>query len=137
MLNELNHVADKYSSRLGLRVKFSVDLTKASKPFTTKCYKGEYEITYEELSGGEKQRIEIVMALALHDVIAKNSNINLLIFDEAFENLDEEGRSIVLDLIKQKAEDKTVFVVSHADIIEALGVKYISVEKDEKGSYFE
>ncbi len=131
MLNELNNAADKYSARLGLRVKFSVDLTKVSKPFTTTCYKDNHEIMYQELSGGQKQRIDIVMALALHDIIARNSNFNILIFDEAFEGLDEEGRSIVLDLIKQKAEDKTVFIISHADIMEALGAKYIYFETDE------
>jgi len=130
MLAQINQQTEKYSERLGMRIRFSVDLSKVSKPFTTTCFKGEHEIMYEELSGGQKQRIDIVMALALHDVISVGCNVNIIVFDEAFEGLDEEGRSAIMELIRSKAEKKTAFLISHADILDSLGAKTITVAQD-------
>ena len=91
MLSKLNAYVEKYASRLGVYVKFSVNLTKASKPFTTTCYKDGNEIDYKELSGGEKQRIDVALAFAMHDLIGHTAKTNLLIMDEFMENLDASG----------------------------------------------
>lgn len=58
------------------------------------------------LSGGEKQRVAIARVKVL--------NPRLYLFDEPTANLDEEGRRIVLELIRNLCrEDNTIVVACH------------------------
>lgn len=58
------------------------------------------------LSGGEKQKVAVASAIALHPP--------LLIFDEPAANLDPAGAAELFDLIlRLKAEGKTVLIVEH------------------------
>lgn len=133
MLNQLNEYVKRYAGRLGLRIKFGVDLSKASKPFTTTCFKGEHEVDYADLSGGQKQRIDIILAFAMHDLISHTAKVNLLIMDEIFEGLDDEGIETAFDLIRLKAgEGRSVFVVTHASLIDSLNAKTMWVDQDEQ-----
>ena len=59
-------------------------------------------IKYQE---GEKQRISIARALY------KNSQI--LIFDESFNSLDIDTKSIILEEIKNLSKLKTIIIISH------------------------
>lgn len=136
MLNQLNEYVVKYASRLGYKVVFSVDLSKASRPFVTKCYVGNHEVDYDELSGGQKQRLDIALAFAMHDVIAHRSNVNILVLDEVFEGLDRQGIEEVFDLIRIKAEDRAVFVVTHQQDIDSLNSKSIIIRADENGATY-
>lgn len=56
-------------------------------------------------SGGQCQRLCIARAL-LH-------NTELYIFDEAASNIDVESEEIIMDVIRQLAETKTVMLISH------------------------
>lgn len=56
-------------------------------------------------SGGQCQRLCIARAL-LHDT-------ELYIFDEAASNIDVESEEIIMDVIRQLAEIKTVLLISH------------------------
>lgn len=56
-------------------------------------------------SGGQCQRLCIARAL-LHDT-------EIYIFDEAASNIDMESEEIIMDVIRQLAETKTVFLISH------------------------
>lgn len=133
MLNSLNEYNKKYAGRLGVRAKFGVDLSKASKPFTTTCFYGENEVDYSDLSGGQQQRIDICLAFATHDLVNSTTWFNLLILDEVFEGLDDEGIETVFDLIRLKAgEDRSVFVITHAPMIDSLNAKSIQVDLNEE-----
>jgi exonuclease SbcC len=122
----LNSAVDKYASRLGVRLEFSIDLTKASKPFITKCFKDGADIDYADLSGGQKARLDVATAFALHDVVTSMADVNILILDEVTENLDAEGIEAVFDLIRVKAgEDRTVYVITHQSQIDCLNAKTI------------
>lgn len=128
----LNKACEKYASRVGVRMEFSVDLSKTSKPFVTKCYRGEYAVNYAELSGGQQARLNVATAFAMHDLISSTSNVNLLILDEIFESLDQEGIEEVFDLIRTKAGDsRTVYVVTHSATIDALNTKTIEIVLDD------
>ncbi len=129
MLNELNEQMEKYASRLGLRVRFSVDLSKASKPFITEVLKDGYSVDYAELSGGERNRVDIVLALGVHDVVSRQSSVNVLIMDEFSSGLDTEGYSVFMDLVRIKAKDKTVFLVEHNEAVDVSDAKFISLSK--------
>ena len=131
MLEQLNNHIVKYASRLGSYVKFSVDLSKASKPFTTTCFIQGDEVDYEELSGGERQRMDIAMAFAMHDLIKSQVQMNILAMDEIFEGLDAEGIETAFDLIRVKAgENTSVFVITHSQTIDSLNTKSMTAVKD-------
>ncbi|MCI5723250.1 MAG: ATP-binding cassette domain-containing protein [Erysipelotrichaceae bacterium] len=57
------------------------------------------------LSGGMKRRVAIIRAL-----LAK---ADILFFDEPLKGLDEKTKQEVLEYIKDKIQDKTVFWVTH------------------------
>lgn len=134
MLNQMNIYAQKYASRLGFRVEFSVDMSKASKPFQTLIYDGEFVRDYEDLSGGQKQRVDVCVAFAMHDLISHKSDINILVMDETTEGLDNKGIESFFDLVRQKAESHSVYLVTHSDIIDSLNCKSIVLGLDEDGN---
>lgn len=129
MLDQLNLNVQEYADRLGVSVEFSIDLTKVSKPFTTKCSVGDKrDKEYKEFSGGQKQRLDIVLIFGMHDLVSYNSNINVLILDEVFEGLDEVGEAAVFDLVRTKAEEgKSVYVITHSPHIDSLYSSTIEV----------
>lgn len=61
----------------------------------------------DTLSDGQKQRIGLARAF-LHDS-------DLILLDEPTSNLDALNESVILKSIKEKAEEKTVILVSHRD----------------------
>jgi len=131
MLGQLNEHIDRYAQRMGLRCRFSIDLSKPSKPFITKCYINDFEVDYSDLSGGQKQKLDCVVAFAMHDLVNTISNINFLILDEIFEGLDPNNIESIFDLIRVKSDTgKLVFVVTHSQLIDSLGSKSIYVDVD-------
>lgn len=139
MLVRLNNHAITYANRLGLNIHFDVDLTKASAPFITTIHnKDGVEVDYNELSGGFKNLTNIVMAFALHDLISAATDINILILDEIFENLDATNVELVFELIQLKAETKSVFLISHQEKLDTTMTKSFTVKMDEdRSSYIE
>ena len=134
MLAGLNHYAQKYAARLGFRVEFSVDMTKVSKPFQMLIYSKDKVRDYADLSGGQKQRVDVCIAFAMHDLVSFKTDINIVLLDEVFEGLDNEGVETAFELIRQKAETKAVYVITHSDIIDGLNCKNIWVSSDEDES---
>jgi len=92
---------------------------------------------YENLSGGEKQKVDIIIQFAIRDMLCKylNFSSNILAFDELFDNLDELGTREVLDLIAKKLTDvESVYIISHHGAELQVPYDYeITVEKDENG----
>lgn len=136
MLGYLNQCVERYASRLGLAVRFGVDMSKASRPFMATCYKDGNVINYTALSGGEKQKIDIVLAFAVHDLVSSIQDVSVLVMDEVFEGLDKSNIEIVFDLIRIKAEKKAVYVVTHSDTIDSRNTKTIRVVKDDYNSTY-
>jgi DNA repair exonuclease SbcCD ATPase subunit len=123
MLHQLNQAMRKYGDRLGISIQFSVDMDKISKPFTTICSIGDKQNKdYRDFSGGQKQRLDIVLMFGMHDIISTQNYINILIMDEVFEGLDQEGETAVFDLIRDKAEDgkKAIHIISHSQSLDTL-----------------
>lgn len=130
----LNERVQKYSDRLGIRLEFSIDLSKPSKPFVTQCYYAGGEASYAELSGGQKSLMDVVTAFALHDVVVGMADVNVLVLDEVFEGLGLKEIEVVFDLIRLKAgTGKTVFVITHTAGIDCINSKSIDVSLDDKG----
>jgi len=77
---------------------------------------------FENLSGGEKQRIGILIALML--------GRNIFLLDEATSALDSELKKRVVDHFL-KHEDWTLFVISHDKEWERDEVEIVEIGKDE------
>ena len=72
--------------------------------------------TFESYSGGERQRLNISMLLALRDVAQMNKGIstNCLFLDEVLDqSLDSQGAADVLLLMQHKRKDvESIFIIS-------------------------
>ena len=71
---------------------------------------------YESLSGGEKQKVDLIVQFAIRDMLCRylNFSCNLIVLDEIFDNLDAKGCDNVLNLISAKLTDvRNIFVVTH------------------------
>lgn len=91
---------------------------------------------YENLSGGEKQKIDLIVQFSIRDMLSKflNFSSNILVLDEIFDNLDSIGCQKVIDLISNKLIDvSSIFIVTHHSDIQIPSDNEIVIVKDEKG----
>lgn len=91
---------------------------------------------YETLSGGEKQKVDIIIQFAIRDMMCKflGFSSNILVVDEIFDNLDRIGCEKVINLISTKLSDiSSVYIVSHHSDIDIPYDREIVVVKDMNG----
>lgn len=92
---------------------------------------------YEMLSGGEKQKIDIIIQFAIRDMLCtyRGFQTNLLVLDEVFDNLDAVGCQKILDVITTQLTDvDSVYIVTHhADELNIPYDNILTVEKDITG----
>lgn len=71
---------------------------------------------YENLSGGERQKVDILIQFAIREMLCKFANFesNILVLDEIFDNLDAKGcEDIVNFLINCVHSVESIYVISH------------------------
>jgi DNA repair exonuclease SbcCD ATPase subunit len=75
------------------------------------------QIPVKNLSGGEKKRLDLALLLCFMQYIHENSptTLNIAIFDEIFDSLDEQGIENSINLINSLPEDMAIFIISHND----------------------
>lgn len=92
-----------------------------------------HEFSYNNLSAGERSRVDIGLNFAWRSVAkAKGSvNTNILILDEILDaNLDEAGTSAAISIVKDISQDNTnVFIVSHKNNLEEYVDNVINIAK--------
>ena len=91
---------------------------------------------YENMSGGEKQKIDIIIQLALRDILSQQLGIrsNLLICDEIYDNMDNLSCQKITNLISALTDISSIFIISHhAQDLEITYDGNLLVEKDENG----
>lgn len=133
LLTSLTDRLYTYSSITGVEVTMHYDPTKVRKAFQIICSVDEQILDYDELSGGEKVRVDLAISFALNDLVSDNISTNILILDEAFENLDEEGLFAMQELINLK-KSKSVYVITHRADMDVLGSKTINVKRKVNGN---
>lgn len=112
----LNERLKNYLNLMGLphKAKFTSDLSTEISQFGK-------EISYSNLSSGQKARINIALSLAFRDVLqSKHNFINLFILDECLDvGLSNVGVKKTLKVIKDVAKNNklSMFVISHRDEI--------------------
>ena len=91
---------------------------------------------YEVLSGGEKQKIDIIVLLSIRDMLCQflDFRCNILCVDEIFDNLDSVSCDKILDLFSKKLNDlESVFIISHHTDLAIPQDSIITVIKHENG----
>lgn len=95
---------------------------------------------YEMLSGGEKQKVDIIVQFALRDMLCNylGFGCNILVLDEVFDNLDSVGCDKVIQLITNKINSvNSIYIISHhAEELDIPVDSYLVVEKDSTGVSF-
>lgn len=92
---------------------------------------------FENLSGGEKQRTDLIIQFAIRDMMRQylNFSSNILLLDEIFDSLDATAVDAVLSCIYNKLTDvESLFIISHH--ARQLEIPYDSemvIVKDESG----
>ena len=99
--------------------------------------RGGYERTFDALSGGERFRVAISLAIAIGQMAARGAPMNTLVIDEGFGALDEENRGLMVDNLRHLSEHELkggrIIVVSHQDDVrDAFGHRY-QLSRDKLG----
>jgi DNA repair exonuclease SbcCD ATPase subunit len=136
-LDILNEILESYSEVLGFSILFYVDIQGVKKDFNTQIIMDGIEVSYEELSGGQKTLVNIAMVLAMNSMIRRNCRINVLFLDEVFEGLDREYCDTVSKLLERISitEKLTVFMVTHQESIPIKAI-VLTVKRDKGLSYY-
>lgn len=92
---------------------------------------------YESLSGGEKQKVDLIIQFSIRDMLCSylDFSSNILVLDEIFDNLDAIGCSNVVNLITNKLNDvESVYIISHhSDELEIPYDYEVQIIKDSNG----
>lgn len=131
-LDILNETLESYSEVLGFSILFYVDIQGVKKDFNTQIIMDGIEVSYEELSGGQKQLVNLAMAFAMNEVMTKAKGINIAFLDEVFENLSSEYVDLVIGLIRKIYKDKTLYLISHQESLPIPNARVLTVTR-EKG----
>ena len=127
-LSYLNHRLNHYLDKLNLsyEVEFqndlSVNITKLGK---------EYD--FDSLSTGESCRVVLSLSWAFRDTWeSQNTSINILAIDEMIDSgLDSSGLENSLEILKNMSrKDKTIFLISHKDLLVSRVNKVLMVQKE-------
>ena len=94
------------------------------------------EKEYEVLSGGEKQKVDVIIQLAIRQVLMKYTSINanIISLDEIFDNLDDVGSENILNLLTNIISVPSIYIISHHSEIPIPYDSQIIVKKNNKGS---
>ena len=96
-------------------------------------YDGKF---YENLSGGEKQKVDLITQFSIRDMLCTfmNFSCNCLVLDEIFDNLDSIGCEKVIDVISNKLSDiSSIFIITHHTDISIPYDNEIVVVKNRQG----
>lgn len=98
---------------------------------------GGAERTFDALSGGERFRVAISLAIAIGQMAAGGAPMNTLVIDEGFGALDEENRGLMVDNLRHLSEHELkngrIIVVSHQnDVQDFFGHRY-QLSRDKMG----
>jgi DNA repair exonuclease SbcCD ATPase subunit len=110
IINYIQSKAVEYSLQLFEtdKISFSLDGNNINISYNGKLY--------EDLSGGEKQKVDLIIQFSIRDMLCKylNFGCNILVLDEITDNLDDVGCEKVLNLVSTSLKDiNSIYIISH------------------------
>jgi len=118
----IEHETNKYLDDVlpGKKITFLVDPDKKQNKLDMMIKDVEFGIEriLEGWSGGEKDRMTMAVFLALNKIASMRSGkaVDFIIMDEKFAKIDDEGRHLILELLKKEYGNRKVWAVSHVDV---------------------
>lgn len=99
----------------------------------------EKPVKWESWSGGEGQRLRLIGAIALSEVLLRRSGVetDLLILDEPTRHLSPEGVDEMVDFLCDRGHDYQIFYIDHQAIETTRFARGLHVIKDKRGSRIE
>lgn len=124
----INHYINKYLEKTDLYVKFAFD-----NQFNESIRaRDRDEYTYQNLSQGEKRRLDMSILLTWRHIseMVCQTNCNLLVIDEILDSsLDQNGADSVLGMLRDM-KNLNIFLISHrSDIQDSRVDKYLRIKK--------
>ena len=91
------------------------------------------EIAYNNLSTGQRKSLDLAIIFGILQNIIANVEFNILFLDELFSNMDVNARNIMLNLLNENMnENKTVFIINHAEMQDDFFKHKIRVKLEKK-----
>ena len=115
VIKYINNIAKEYCKQIfnNDKLEFKLDGNNISISY--------YGKEYENLSGGERQKIDIIVQFAIRNMLSKylNFSSNILVLDEVTDFLDNQGIDAVLTLITNNLKDTPAiyFITHHNDLM--------------------
>lgn len=93
-------------------------------------------VRWEAWSGGEGQRLLIVGAMALSEVLLRRAGIecDLLVLDEPTRHMSKEGIAETVDYLIERGRDAQIFYCDHAAMESNRFASVITITKDQEGA---
>lgn len=92
---------------------------------------------FDLLSGGEKQRVDLILQLAIRDMLITylDLNANILVLDEITDFLDKKSCKAVMSLLENALQTvESVFIISHHDeALEIVSDSSVKIVKNTHG----
>lgn len=130
----LNQKLQEYLTELGLahKVEFTHELTAKISQFGR-------ELSFGNLSAGQKARINIALSFAFRDVLqSMHTPVNICMLDEILDvGLNGGGVQMAVRMLKRKARDEklSMYVISHRDEIDSSFDRTLTVQMSKGFSY--
>lgn len=126
-LRKAQKYLDKFSMIYGYRVALLVNLEAKSKTFNIEVTKPDGVVfDYSSLSGGEKCRVDNVLAFGLNAYLSSKVDFGVLFMDEFLDGLDEGSLYLTFEVIREIAKDKGVYIVTHTSWFDGYGAHEIN-----------
>ena len=91
------------------------------------------EIAYNNLSTGQRKSLDLAIIFGILQNIIANADLNILFLDELFSNMDVNARNIMLSILSENiGNDKTIFVINHAEMQDDMFRHKIRVHLEKK-----
>lgn len=137
-LGRLQVDTNNYLSSSGLEVELSSQRELKSKEKREEIgitvYNNGNKRSYDNLSAGEKKRVDIAFMFAIMDLSTNKFNISIM--DEVFDSsLDSAGEELVFDILKDRRKElDSIIVISHQSNLQDLFDNVVTVVKKEDKS---
>lgn len=130
LLSRLNDRLKYYSAYTGFLVELIVDMQSGWRNIEAIITQDGAPVSFKDLSGGETQLVNVSIALASGDILLSEIQVNIRIFDEVTESLDEPNTELMATFLRKLADTHSVFVITHNKYFQVDGINEIRINKN-------
>lgn len=130
IIQQINEEIKNYYQFVGFEIEFFIDEEGARKDIHQFIYKKGIVKMYNDLSGGQKQLVDICTAFAIEDVVSNLNGCNVVLMDEVFESLSQNNIELVGDMVNHKAQKKFIALITHHESFNPQSSSILELELD-------